>query len=123
MAIIKTYTQLITDGRPFIEFNEWILTLTLTEQHQYETASSTKIPLRQQHVIDGNVIESVDKNGKVTVSFASTEILKSIDDAHNPILSAFWNRYLLENGVRASPAALTYTGNDTAPVVEVAPTV
>ena len=39
------------------------------------------------------------------------------------MMGEFWNRYLLENGVIACPAAITYTGNDTAPVVEVAPTV
>lgn len=39
------------------------------------------------------------------------------------MMGEFWNRYLLENGVIAAEPAITYTGNDTAPVVEVAPTV
>lgn len=118
MTILKTYTQQITDGRPFISFNEWLLTLTLPEQQQYETASAARTQLMQQNIIDGNVIESVDENGKWTVSYASTEVMQSIDAAHTPMMGEFWNRYLLENGVIAGPAAaaLTYTGNDTAPV-------
>ena len=125
MTILKTYTQPITtDGRPFISFNDWLLTLTLPEQQQYETASAARTQLMQQNIIDGNVIESVDENGKWTVSYASTEVMQSIDAAYTPMMGEFWNRYLLENGViDGHGPALTYTGNDTAPVVEVAPTV
>ena len=125
MTILKTYTQPITtDGRPFISFNDWLLTLTLPEQQQYETASAARTQLMQQNIIDGNVIESVDENGKWTVSYASTEVMQSIDAAQTPMMGEFWNRYLLENGViDGHGPALTYTGNDTAPVVEVAPTV
>ena len=123
MTILKTYTQPITtDGRPFISFNDWLLTLTLPEQQQYETASAARTQLMQQNIIDGNVIESVDENGKWTVSYASTEVMQSIDAAYTPMMGEFWNRYLLENGViDGHGPALTYTGNDTAPVVEVAP--
>ena len=114
MTIIKTYSPVV------ISFAEWLLTLTLTEQQQYATASAARAELMQQNIYNGNIIESVDENGKYTRTYASKDIVQSIDKAFNPLMGEFWKRYVSEIGVALTPPVITYTGDDIEPVVEAA---
>lgn len=118
MTILKTYSQEITEG--FIPFNEWLLTLPLDQQQEYATASAASTELMQQNIDNGNIIESVDENGKYTREYASNDIVQSLDKVYNPLMGEFWKRYVSEIGVALTPPVITYTGDDIEPVVEAA---
>lgn len=104
MAIAHKFNYSVPEGKQFIRFEDWVLTLSDSEQTEFLAAKERQEAYRQQAIDHGDMIRdfsSVDPNDPTSqpVYVWKDEETARKGKPFDIVWKDFWNRYLKETEI------------------------
>jgi hypothetical protein len=104
MAVAHKFTYSVPEGKEFIRFEDWVLTLTESEQAEFSASKQRQEALRQEAIDCGDMVRDFTNVDPKDPKSQPVYVWKDEETAKrgkpfDQTWKDFWNRYLAETGI------------------------
>jgi hypothetical protein len=104
MAVAHQFNYSVPEGQTFIRFEDWVLTLSATEQAEFQASKQRQEAYRQEAIDRGDMIRDFSGVDPTDPTSQPVYVWRDEETARkgkpfDPIWKNFWNRYLEETGI------------------------